>query len=316
MSKFNQIDNLKTNLKKRNYKAFFFFIIFTLFIWSFVQMSKTYEHSIAITFSLEDVPQDIIIENSSKTLSAEIQQTGFKILSINLFNSSISLAFNELDSLQNQYGYDLKKNKVQIAKSLKLSSEDLKLSQDSLRFDHYRLSTKKLKLKPNFKISFGKGYDSIGSFKFEPSFIEVSGNDSILKGLEYISTQEKILRNVSDTISGSIEIQKIDSVSINYLVETVNFTLPVAKFTEGTFEIPIHIENADINGELVIFPKTVNVNFKTSLSNYERIDESGFKVIANYKSSEDFMLLELVEKPRLVKNVSLENYKVDYLIKK
>jgi hypothetical protein len=316
MSKFNQIDKIKTNFRKRNYKAFLFFIIFTLFIWSFVQMSKTYEHDVEITFSLKEIPQDIVIENNTQTLFAQVKQTGFKILSINLFNSNIVLNFTELDSSQNYYSYDIQKNEAKIAKSLKLSSDEFEINEDSLKFNHYKLSTKKLKIKPNFQISFGKGYDSIQSFQFEPSFIEVSGKDSILKSLEFISTQEKVLKDVSDTISGTVEIQKIDSVSINYLVESITYSLPVTKFTEGSFEIPISLEEADFDGELVIFPKTVNVNFKTSLSNYERIDESGFKVIAKYNPSEDFMLLELVKQPKLVKNVSLENYKVDYLIKK
>ncbi|GAA0756448.1 YbbR-like domain-containing protein [Psychroflexus lacisalsi] len=316
MSKYKQIDKLKTNLKKKNYKAFFFFIGFTLLIWIFVQMSKTYDHELKLSFQLKEVPQHIVIEDKSQDIAIEVNHTGFKILFINLFNSTLTLNFDELDSIGNAYTFNLKQNKSKIAKPLRVSSGELEILQDSLYFPFFKLTTKKLKIKPNFQVSFSKGYDSIENFSFDPSHIEVSGNDSILKDLEFISTEKKNLKDISDTLYGTVDIQKIDSVSINYLVETVKYTLPVNKFTEGNFEIPIDVENKASNEEFVIFPKTAKVNFKTSLSNYEKIDESGFKVVAKFEPDEDFMILELVKQPKFVKNVSLENYKVDYLIKR
>ncbi|NEV93113.1 hypothetical protein G3567_02985 [Psychroflexus sp. YR1-1] len=316
MSKYTQIKKIKTNFQKRNYKAFFFFLGFTLLIWIFVQMSKTYEHEVELTFQLKEIPQHMVFENKTKTVSVQVEQTGFKILSITLFNSTLDLNFDQLDSLDNAYTYSLEANTSKIAQSLDLSERALEIKEEKLSFDPYKLSTKKLRIKPNIQVNFNKGYDSIADFIFDPPFVEVSGNDSILKTLEYITTKEKILKEVSDTIQGEIKIQKIDSVSIRYLVETVNFTLPVVKFTGGSFEIPIHLENDSLANELVIFPKTVKVNFTTSLSNYERIDESGFRVIAKYEPDENFMFLDLVKQPKQVKSVSLENYKVDYLIKK
>jgi hypothetical protein len=316
MNSKNQIDKLKGNLKKRNYKAFFFFIGFTLLIWLFVQMSKIYQHDIEVNFHLKNTPESLVIESTEQILKAQVEQSGFKILGIHLFNSTIDIDFNELDTTTNVFQYDLLKNKSEIARSLKISNKDLTIKEDVLIFEHYVLSTKKLKIKSNFKVSFSKGYDSLADFRFEPSQIEVSGNDSILNKLEYISTQDISFENVSDTISGRVEIQKVDSLPVNYLTDNINYFLPVAKFTEGVFEIPIEFEDSELNDQLIIFPKTVKVNFKTSLSNYERIDESGFKVIAKYKPNDKFMLLDLIKQPKYVKNASLENYKVDYLIKK
>ena len=311
-----KIDNLKGNLKKRNYKAFLFFICFTLLIWLFVQMSKTYQHDIEVNFHLKNVPESIIVEQNQQKVNAQVEQTGFKILSIHLFNSTIDINFKQLDTTSRAFQYDLKTNKSEIAKSLKISAKDLVLKQDVLVFEHYVLSTKKLKIKSNIKISFNKGYDSLADFKFDPNFVEVSGSDSILKKLDYIFTNDLSFENISDTISGQISIEKIDSLPIKYLTQNINYFLPVAKFTEGVFEIPIEFENQELNDRFIIFPKTVKVNFKTSLSNYERIDESGFKVIAKYKPDDEFMILHLVQQPKYVKNASLENYKVDYLIRK
>lgn len=309
-------NTIKTSFKKRNYKAFFFFLGFTLLIWSFVQLSKHYEHELQINFQLKEIPENIFINKNSQSLTAQIQQTGFKILTINLFNSSVNLKLNELDSLPDHYVFDLKENKSKISKSLRISNDELEISQDSLKFNFYKLSSKKLKIQHNFQINFEKGYDSIKDFSFEPSYIEVFGNDSVLETLEYITTKKMNFKNISDSLIGEVRIKKADSLSIKYLRETINYSLPVVKFTEGSFEIPIRVDENVLEREFVIFPKTVKVNFKTSLYNYERIDESAFEVIAKYNPDEDFMLLELIKQPKLVKNVSLENNKVDYLIKK
>jgi hypothetical protein len=316
MTNNKQLNRLTQNIKKRNYKAFIFFLFFTLLIWLFVQMSKTYDHSINLYLKLVDVPKHIVVENKIKSFEIDFKQTGFKILSLSLFNSSMDLNFDQLDSLNNKFIYVTGKHKKEIAKFLSLKSSDIQLSKDSILFSHFKLTTKTLRVKPNFQVVFNKGYDSTLTFMFKPHSIKVSGNDSILKTLSYIYTEQKDFRKVSDTLEGRISIQTIDSVSINYFEKEVDYFLPVSKFTEGNFEITIEVSQTNTNQDIVIFPKTVKVNFKTSLANYERIDESGFKVVAKYMPGEDFMILELIEQPKFVNNVSLDSYKVDYLIKK
>lgn len=316
MNQKTQLNRLKQNIKKRNYKAFIFILFFTMLIWLFVQMSKSYDDSISLSITLKEVPENIIIENPVHSLEVDIQQTGFKILSMSLFNSSMDIHFNQLDSLNNRFIYVTEKHRKEISKSLNLKPRDIQMSMDSLVYKHFRLATKTLKVKPNFKVDFAIGYDSTATFSFEPQFVKVSGNDSILNTIEHIYTKPKDFKKVSDTLQGSIGIQTIDSVSINYFDTEVDYFIPVSKFTEGSFEIPIEVSQTDTNQDIVIFPKTVNVNFKTSLANFERIDESGFKVVAKYIPSEDFMILELVEQPKWVKNITLDSFKVDYLIKK
>jgi hypothetical protein len=316
MNQKTQFNRLKQNIKKRNYKAFIFILFFTMLIWLFVQMSKSYDDSISLSITLKEVPENIIIENPVHSLEVDIQQTGFKILFMSLFNSSMDIHFNQLDSLNNRFVYVTEKHKKEISKSLNLKPSDIQMSIDSLVYKHFRLATKTLKVKPNFKVDFAIGYDSTATFVFEPQFVKVSGNDSILNTIEHIYTKPKDFKKVSDTLKGSIRIQTIDSVSINYFDTEIDYFLPVSKFTEGSFEIPIEVSQTNTNQDIVIFPKTVNVNFKTSLANFERIDESGFKAIAKYIPSEDFMILELVEQPKWVKNVTLDSFKVDYLIKK
>jgi YbbR domain-containing protein len=315
MNQKTQLNRLKQNIKKRNYKAFIFILFFTMLIWLFVQMSKSYDDSISLSISLVNVPENIIIENLVHSLEVDIQQTGFKILSVSLFNSSMDIDFNQLDSLDNRFVFVTEKHKKEISKSLNLKSSDIQMSIDSLEYKHFRLATKTLKVKSNFKLDFAIGYDSTSTFLFEPQFVKVSGNDSILSTIEYIHTKLKNFKKVSDTLVGSIRIQTVDSLSINYFDTEIDYFLPVSKFTEGSFEIPIEVSQEGTNHDIVIFPKTVNVNFKTSLANFVRISESGFKVVAKYIPNEDFMILELVEQPKWVKNVSLDSFKIDYLIK-
>ena len=136
-------------------------------------MSKSYDDSISLSITLKEVPENIIIENPVHSLDVDIQQTGFKILSMSLFNSSMDINFNQLDSLNNQFIYVTEKHRKQISKSLNLKPRDIQMSMDSLVYKHFRLATKTLKVKPNFKVDFAIGYDSTATFSFEPLQIEV-----------------------------------------------------------------------------------------------------------------------------------------------
>jgi hypothetical protein len=124
MNQKTQLNRLKQNIKKRNYKAFIFILFFTILIWLFVQMSKSYDDSIALSITLKEVPENIIIENLVHSLEVDIQQTGFKILSMSLFNSSMVIHFNQLDSLNNRFVYVTEKHKKEISKSLNLKPNE------------------------------------------------------------------------------------------------------------------------------------------------------------------------------------------------
>ncbi len=309
------ITSLKSNLKKRNYKAFFFILGFTITIWSFVKLSNTYTSDVELTLHLKDIPSQLIFQKKTETLQVQVSQTGFKILLINWFYSSIDFNLNELDSLSNQYAIDFSSQKSKISKALKVSPTDLEISQDSLKFEFYKLTSKKLRVQPDFQVTFAKGYDSIGTFSFEPNSVEVYGKDLVLDSVDFISTVKKQFKNVSDTLKGKVALKILSGLDNADQTKAVNFSLPVVKFTEGNVEIPITVNHGLENKEFIIFPKTVRANFKTSLANYNKIDPSDFEVVAEYEPDKDFMYLQLGKKPKWVKNVSLENTKINYLIK-
>lgn len=315
MSNRDQLQRITKQIKKKNYKAFIFFLGFTLLIWLFVQMSKSYTHILDLNFTLKDVPTDIIVDQPQKSGEIEVEQTGFKILFLSLFNSTIDLDFKALDSLSSEYVYRLKDNKAELAESLQLNVNEIRFIQDSISYEYYKLATKTLEVQSNFKVEFSKGYDSLGPFTFNPEMVKVSGKSSDLESIEFIKTKSKHFKNVLDTLQGTIKLEMPDSLPLRFFENEVHYLLPVTKFTEGSFEIPIQIQNMSTPQDIIIFPQTVNVSFKTSLSNFERIDASEFGVVAKFDPDEDFMVLELVKQPKHVKNISLDSYKVDYLIK-
>ena len=175
---------------------------------------------------------------------------------------------------------------------------------------------KEIKIIPNLEVEFKVGHDSVQNFKFKPEMVKISGKDSILKTIDSVSTVFKNFTNVSDTLSGEIQLKTDDFKSVNFFRTEVEYLLNVDRFTEGKVKVPIKVVNLPPNAEVTTFPKTVEIIFKTSLSNFEKIDKNDFTVECRYDENLDFMIPKVVKHPKLLKHLNLNINKVDYLIKR
>ncbi|WP_127846364.1 YbbR-like domain-containing protein [Psychroflexus aestuariivivens] len=316
MNKNRQFKTIKTNLSKRNYKAFIFFLCFTLLIWIFVQLSKNYNQTVEFNFEITNTPKDIVVEKKSKSVDFQLNETGFKLLSLNLFNQNYRIDFKHLKVEDAYLTYDLYKDISEIVKKFNLSESELKLTQSTLNYEYYKLKTKKIKVIPNLQVEFKLGYDSVQNFKVMPKMVKISGKDSILKEIDSVHTISKTFTDVSDTLSGKIQLKTEDFELVNFFTTQVEYQLVVDRFTEGKVQVPIKVVNLPQYAEVTTFPKTVEISFKTSLSNFEKIDENDFTVECEYKEDEDFMIPKIVEHPKSLKHLNLNINKVDYLVKK
>lgn len=315
MNKNQQFKTIKTNLSKRNYKAFVFFLCFTLLIWIFVQLSKNYNQTVEFNFEITNIPKDIIVEENSKAVQFQLNETGFKLLSLNTFTQDFEIDYDELKPEDDKLIYDLS-DKSKIAKAFNIDESELKLTENTLSYKYYKLKTKSIKVIPDFQIEFKVGYDSVQNFKFKPNRVKISGKDSILNTVDSVSTVFKSFSNVSDTLSGEIQLKTDDFKSVNFFTNEVEYLLNVDRFTEGKVQVPIKVVNLPPNAEVTTFPKTVEISFKTSLSNFDKIDKKDFVVECSYNENGDFMIPKVVKHPKLLKHLNLNINKVDYLIKR
>ena len=96
--------------------------------------------------------------------------------------------------------------------------------------------------------------------------------------------------------------------------------MEVDKFTEGTLVIPFKIKNNPTDKVIATFPTSVTVTYRVGLKDYNKVTPNLFLIECDYQESVEnklnFMIPKVVSKPDFIKNLHINNQKIDFFIKK
>lgn len=316
------LDDLKKIPKKRfkrtNFKAFSFFLGFSLVIWFLVQFSKTYEETIQVPIALIEVPKDKIITDSEAFLDIRYRDNGFRISWFSLFKKDLRINLSQLKENQGKLVYHVEDHSSNIFKQLDLPPEKVTFLEKSLKFDYQQKTVKVVPVISKLEVRFKPGYASYDSVTISPSSIKISGPKNRINAIEAVYTLPLNFKKVDHTLSGEIAIDTKKLNDISLYTSRVDYLLEVEKFTEGTVQIPIKIINAPRNMNFVLFPSSAQVVFKVSLQNYDQITQSDFKIVCDYNELEDgqqFFIPKIVDSPNEITHMRLGVNKVKFIIK-
>ena len=96
--------------------------------------------------------------------------------------------------------------------------------------------------------------------------------------------------------------------------------MPVDKFTEAAFSVPIEVINVPDSLNLKTFPGQVEITYQVGLSDYENINQHMFRVEVDYLSIENNIgskiQVNLVKFPEFVKAIQYYPKNVEYILEK
>jgi hypothetical protein len=121
------------------------------------------------------------------------------------------------------------------------------------------------------KISFADGFNFSDDIFMEPDTITVSGPASLVKTVQYWQTDSLVLINLNKSIEKAVALN-MPPRELKLSQKQVAVNLPVEKFTEKSFFIPLNIKNAPETDSLSIFPSSVNVSCVVGLSKYDDLE--------------------------------------------
>ena len=304
-------------------KSLFFFIFISFSFWMLSKLSKTYESDKIFELRYINLPTNKLLQNEPlKESKLKLEGSGFRLFATYFSNKKIDIDVKPLLKTANSRNYilmsDQKKSiENQLRKEVKIAS----FSNDTIYFDFGYLASKKLPVKPNYKVSYKTGYDLLDSIKFSPDSITISGPEKTIDTLEYVDLQTVDLKEVEKNIYKNVKVKEFKNLKNVTIVEkTVLMTGNVDKFTEGDLEIPITIINLPQDVQITTFPKTVKVIYRVGLKNFNKVDDSSFAVICDYsysqKNSLSYLVPELKINSEFSSNEKISPKKIDFLIQK
>lgn len=310
-------------IKSKKINVFLLFLLLSFSVLMFTKLSQKFGDSLTLTIIPKNLPENIIInQNSVPEVDVTFSDYGFKILYYSFKNLKLPVDLNE-DAVRknNKYLWLPNNSSSKIASFLGDSAELISVSPDSIVFPFDTLSVKKVAVNLQSKILYASGYDKLDSVSISPDSIQLIGATKEISEINSISTKMLEMDNVKNNVETSIEIELPEnSKKIKFSTEEVSVFIPVDKFTEGTLDVPVLVNNLPADIEINYFPKTIKVAYYVSLKNYKSIKASDFKIDCNFveakQKNQTFFTPNLTIKSNKVKTARMKQDKVEYIIVK
>jgi hypothetical protein len=306
-------------LKKKNVKRFSIFFTIAFIFLIFSKLSNDYKQTIKLRVNLVNVQDEIVLENDSlNVIDALVEAKGFSLIPF-MFKGASDIeidAMTEVTSKQNEFIFDVQKNQFLIEGQLGKSYKVLSLSPETLVLSYSKRASKFVPITLNSSIKYAIGYDLKSDFSFSVDSIKVVGSAVAVDSIRSITTELLELKEVNTNINERVKLDVSHYPKIEIFPKIINIKGEVARFTEGTIEIPITIANKPNNILINYFPKTVSVSYYVDLDNYNSIKSTDFIVECNFKDIEDnqaYLVPKIVKKPDFVKRSNIKQKRIDFI---
>lgn len=304
-------------------KNFILFFLIAVVFWFLTKLSKEYETTINYPISIENLPQDKLVQGKfTNQVGVHVKATGFKILSGRLFPGILKIdAASPNRKSKNSYYILLSQQKSAIQKQMNNGVRIDYFISDSIDLDLGSLSQKKVPVKLHQDITFETGYDISGKISIKPDSILLSGPESLIDTIKFVSTKNFSRKNINNSFNESLGLKSYPhNQNIRYDVSEVRLQANVEKYTEGTQKVSFLVLNVPEDLVINTFPKQVDLTYKVALKDFGQINPSLFLIECDYNLSADnnlsYLVPRLTNQSDLVKNVKISPSKIDFVIEK
>lgn len=304
--------------RSRKANVFILFLVLALLFSVLTKLSSDYTKTVPFKVENQNVPEDVvIISDSLHTLDITLTTYGFKFLRYYLDRPSVMLNFDKLSKTESAYYWTKNNGLADLVAQFEANVKIESVNPDSLVFRYDKNATKLIPVVANTKLSFAPGFDIVETLELSPDSVKAVGPQSILDSIYSVSTDTLKLGNVNKDISTSVAIDLLHvSDQVKFSHEDINVNAKVEKFTEGSVDVPISIRNLPEDFRIKYYPKTIKVFYYTSLGNFKNVTAEGFTVVCDFENISDdttFLIPELTNSPKGVKNVRLDTKRVEFI---
>ncbi len=287
-------------------------------IWLLGTLNERYETVIPVKVQYINVPQDkVLIETPQTQFELEIYATGSDLVRkagffTQIVDIDLTLARDETlptSTLEKIFAKQLDIGEI---RTIKPSFIKFKLDKQSTRYLPIQL-TEQLQTKKGFSIKKS-------GITLKPDSVKVSGPASRLDSLKFWATDTLLLDNIAQQQTGKIKLQKPTNEGFKVFKNIVEYTIPVIQYTEKTDFLSIRVVNIPDDKKVLLHPKKVKLTYTISQDNYDEINISDFKIVADFANidldNRQEIDLEIKEHPpaNLVKGIRISPNVAEFIV--
>lgn len=299
--------------------------IATIF-WFLNALNKQYSVELTFPVKYTNWPANKILTNNPPDhFVLRVNSFGFTLLRYKLSLAFSPLIFNvneftdgklELSEKSN-YALPTRQFINRLAEQVSNELNITEIHPDTLIFLFDKVTSRQVKVRPNVSFELKQQHFLNDIITTIPDSVLVSGPESILDTLSFVSTTYQHYKDVDCTIRQNIPLK--DYKNIIMRTTRVLLEIPVEEYTEKQVMVPVTINNLPQGTRINLFPDKINVSFMIALSRFKEVEPGDFQVSVSYQdiqNREDLLRLKIDTQPPYIHSVALSPEQIEYLIEK
>lgn len=304
--------------------TFVFCLAISSFFWLAIVLSRQYLSIINIPCSYINLPTDKVVSGElPQNIGVKVKASGFRILFFKLFKKieQVTVDTKEIKPLKKIFYLTTASKIDNVSRQLSSEFEIVKIIPDTLFFNFDKKVDKIVPVKLNLEIDYEKQFDLNDSIRVSPNAVQLSGAAEAIDKIDYVETEKLVIHQAKEAISQKLKIVPPPQ-GVVLSISSVNITIPVVQFTEGSIELPLEVQNLPNAYSIKTFPEQITLRYMVAYENYSKINQKMFKVAGDYSKIEkgsDRLKVEVKNFPSQYiseKTIKIHPEKVEYIIRK
>jgi hypothetical protein len=291
-------------------------MVIAFLLWFIQSMSREYTSDIVLPINYTNLP-------SNKTFSAQpVNSLQIKVTGYGWDLWAYKMKFNkpsytiDLSTMGGQNSISLNGARNLIIESVPGLTNILSVQPETINLDLDEAIKKKVPIVSALKILPASGYGFSMTYS-EPDSVEIFGPKNVISTIDQIYTESKEVNDAqgemeidaSLVIPEGVSTASQESVKVKALIESI---------TDKDLEIRIKVKGYKGNKKVNIFPRMATLKLQTTLSLFDKIEESDFEVFVDLSNvdpdnSED-LPLQVINNSKLINSYRIHPKYVNYIL--
>jgi len=221
----------KSKFLNRELPVFAFFLLLSFVFWYLNELSNDLEGTIKYPVRYINPPKDRIVTGDlPNKLEMDLRGPGYSILKVKLSGSRAPVVIDfsrltprRLPGTAPNY-YLLTSGLINnFSKQMHADFEILSINPDTLFFGYDRMVTRRMRVRPDFKVELAEGKRMI--IVADPDSITVTGPSHVLDTMNGIPTRHRIFRRMDENFKSRVRLECPDYLQTTQKRVTVEVTI-------------------------------------------------------------------------------------------
>ena len=309
---------------KQQLTVFIWCLFVSSLLWTLLKFSEEGEEEVLIDIQFTNLPENqVLLGNELISFPVKIRAQGFDLIfnSFGVDHPKVTIDLSSITVSEKadviQYSWLPKRNEEQIVKAFSAKVKEISFPLDTVKILFSSRITKDVLTKFIFKVDSTREHFYFGKAVEYPKSIKVIGAKSILNDLDTIYTDLINLEQLETNLDKNYPLIKPNGID-SLFTDSIRVFIGVESIDKFTFKVPIQVRNKPDSLEIKLFPNEVQITFVCGNKQFSKISPSSFKPFIDFKdidASFKKISISLEEQPKNVKEVKIEPYSVEYILK-